>query len=211
MQQKLLSIIQLVLFYGVLLWVGPEAVHRVPNLYVLLSVGVVAIIYQPGFSSFEGGPDKDRGTASQILWTIQGVQLLAHMESVFIRFPFSFEWTALLWVGLGFMIFGLALRTWAVIHLGAAFTWHIDPNAADKVVSTGPFAVVRHPSYVGAFFLYVGAVCFLQAWWTLPLALVAIPMAFARRIRWEEQALVQQFGDAYVHYKSQVGGVIPKL
>ena len=111
----------------------------------------------------------------------------------------------------GWMLMGLAIRTWAVVHLGAAFTWHVESEAADTVINTGPFGVVRHPSYVGAFFLYVGSVCFLQAWWTLPLALVALPLAFSRRIRVEEAALTEKFGDAYTAYKAQVGGVFPKF
>ena len=199
------------MLYGLLLWFGPEALRTMPNLYVLVGVGALAILYQPGFSALESGPSKDRGTAAQILWTIQGTQLLAHLEAVFLRFPASFEWTALAWGGLVVMVGGLAIRTWSVIHLGAAFTWHIDPDAADEVITTGPFSLVRHPSYVGAFCLYVGAVGFLQAWWTLPLALIVIPIAFARRIRWEEQALVAQFEEDYMRYKNRVGGVVPKL
>jgi len=211
LSKKLLSNIQMALFYGVLLWFGPEGIHRLPNLYILWAIGAIAIIYQPGFSSLETGPPEDRGTARQILWTIQGVQLLGHFESVFVRFPESFEWTVLAWGGLAMAGFGLAVRTWAVVHLGNAFTWHIDPDAADEVITTGPFAMVRHPSYVGAFFIYVGAVCFLQAWWTLPCALVLIPIAFARRIRFEERALSERFGSGYAEYCRQVGAVIPKL
>ena len=155
--KKVISLIQMGMLYGLLLWFGPEALRTMLNLYVLVGVGTIAILYQPGFSALESGPSQDRGTAAQILWTIQGTQLLAHLEAVFVRFPSSFEWTALAWFGLVVMVAGLLLRTWSVIHLGAAFTWHIDPDAADEVISTGPFAVVRHPSYVGAFFLYVNA------------------------------------------------------
>lgn len=211
MSKKLLANVQVALFYGLLFWFGPEGIHRLPNLYILWAFGVVAVLCQPGFSSLEAGPSSDRGTAAQILWTIQGVQLLSHVESVFVRFPESFEWTAAAWVGLVLAGFGLAIRTWAVVHLGSAFTWHIDPDAASEVITTGPFAMVRHPSYVGAFFLYVGAVCFLQAWWTLPCALILIPVAFARRIRFEEEALSARFGSDYAEYCRQVGAVIPKL
>ena len=208
--KKLISLFQMCMLYGLLLWFGPEALRTMPNLYVLVGVGAIAILYQPGFSALESGPSKDRGTAAQILWTIQGTQLLAHLEAVFLRFPASFEWTALAWGGLVVMVGGLAIRTWSVIHLGAAFTWHIDPDAADEVITTGPFSLVRHPSYVGAFCLYVGAVGFLQAWWTLPIALIAIPIAFARRIRWEEEALLERFGDRYAEYSRRVGAVFPK-
>ena len=209
--KKVISLIQMCMLYGLLLWFGPEALRAMPNLYVLVGVGTIAILYQPGFSALESGPSQDRGTAAQVLWTIQGTQLLAHLEAVFVRFPSSFEWTAFAWSGLVVMVAGLLVRTWSVIHLGAAFTWHIDPDAADEVITTGPFAVVRHPSYAGAFFLYVGAVVFLQAWWTLQLALIGIPIAFARRIRWEEEALLERFGDRYAEYSRRVGAVFPKL
>lgn len=211
MKQKAVTIVQLVLFYGLLLWFGAPEIRTQPNLYALFVLGVIAILYQPAFSSFEAGPSEDRGTARQILWTIQAIQGLAHVEAVFWRYPQSFEWTTFAWIGLGCAATGLALRTWAVVHLGAAFTWHIATDRAATLITSGPFSLVRHPSYVGAFLLYAGSVVFLQAWFTLLPALLLMPMAFARRIRWEEEALTNRFGASYETYKGRVGGWFPRV
>ena len=211
MRRKAAAIAQIALFYALIFYFGPSEIRTAPNLYILCVVGVLAIIYQPGFSVFDGGSQKDCGTALQILWTIQITQFLGHVEAVFWRYPESFQWTLIAWIGLVSTLAGLGLRTWAVLHLGKAFTWHINPDAADQLITNGPFAVFRHPSYVGAFFLYMGAIVFLQAYATLIVALIAIPMAFVRRIKLEEEALEAKFGSAYTQYKSRVGAVLPRL
>ncbi len=209
--KKLFTIGQLLGFYALLLYFGPDGIHRSPTLYVLFVMGVVAVVYQPSFSAFEGGSEQDAGTASQILWSIQITQTLGHLEGVFWRYPGGFDWNGLTAVACCLAVAGLALRTWSVVHLGKAFTWHIDPDQADQLIETGPFARLRHPSYTGAFLFYGGVLFLLQAWVSLGLALVAMPLAFRRRIRLEEAALTARFPEAYPGYKARVGAVVPKL
>ncbi len=209
--KKLAVLLQLAGFYALLLVFGPDGIHRSPTLYVLFGMGAIAVFYQPSFSAFDTGSSQDAGTATQILWSIQSTQILGHLEAVFWRYPSGFEWEVWTWTGLGVAGVGLALRSWSVIHLGKAFTWHIDPDQADQLIQTGPFARLRHPSYTGAFLFYGGVLFVLQAWFALALAMVLMPLAFRRRIRLEEAALTKRFPDAYPSYRKQVGAVIPKV
>ena len=60
--------------------------------------------------------------------------------------------------------------------------------AEQKVISTGPYALVRHPMYVGVLVMICGVPLALGAWWGLALLVVALP-ALIWRILDEEQLL----------------------
>jgi len=85
-------------------------------------------------------------------------------------------------VALGFLIVFLVFKE----NTFTAATISVAPN--QKVVSTGPYAVVRHPMYSGALVMFLGTPLALGSWWGL---LMFIPMTFtiAWRARDEEQFL----------------------
>ena len=57
-----------------------------------------------------------------------------------------------------------------------------------KVIDSGPYALVRHPMYTGALLLYLGTPVALGSWWAL-LPVLVIPFMLALRIRNEESVL----------------------
>jgi len=60
-----------------------------------------------------------------------------------------------------------------------------------KVVTTGPYAVVRHPMYVGILLIYFFTPLALGSWWALiPIALSVLVFPF--RIRNEESVLLRE-------------------
>ncbi|MAA79361.1 MAG: hypothetical protein CL916_08880 [Deltaproteobacteria bacterium] len=207
--RKLFSILQLAGFYSLFLFFGPIDLRLMPHFYLLFVIGSLGIVLQPGFSSFDLGTSKDRGTAAQIVWSIQFSQIAAVLESVTIRYPEAFDWNLINSVALICMIIGLLIRTAAVIHLGKAFTWHIAPEEANTLITNGIYRFCRHPSYLGAFFLYMGAILFLHAYYAAICALVLFMIAFSRRIKWEEIALKEYFGTEYDEYASRVGRFSP--
>ncbi len=71
-----------------------------------------------------------------------------------------------------------------------------------QVISTGPYALVRHPKYVGDLFLVIGTPLALGSWWALVFVLVTIP-ALAWRILDEEKLLKKDL-PGYVEYTQKV-------
>jgi protein-S-isoprenylcysteine O-methyltransferase Ste14 len=71
-----------------------------------------------------------------------------------------------------------------------------------KVISTGPYAVVRHPMYACACVLYVATPVALGSWWAVPPAL-AFTLIFIPRILNEEAVLVRELA-GYDEYRSRV-------
>ena len=71
-----------------------------------------------------------------------------------------------------------------------------------QVISTGPYAIVRHPMYSCACVLYVATPVALGSWWAVPPAL-AFTLIFIPRILNEEAVLVRELA-GYNEYRSRV-------
>ena len=74
----------------------------------------------------------------------------------------------------------------------------IEVVPGQHVVTTGPYAVVRHPMYVAALAIYLSSPLALGSFCSLPVCALFIPILVAR-IRNEEEVLVQKL-DGYVEY-----------
>jgi protein-S-isoprenylcysteine O-methyltransferase Ste14 len=74
-----------------------------------------------------------------------------------------------------------------------------------RVISTGPYAFVRHPMYFGAAFYFIGTALLLGSWWGVIFAFVLIGL-LCIRIPIEEKALragLEGYGEyaAHVRYR----------
>ena len=78
----------------------------------------------------------------------------------------------------------------------------IETYAGQQVISTGPYAVVRHPMYAGTSLLYLATPLALGSWWAVLPALAFIPI-FVFRIRNEEEVLVRELA-GYAEYRRKV-------
>jgi len=71
-----------------------------------------------------------------------------------------------------------------------------------RVVSSGPYAFVRHPMYSGVMLFFFGVPLLLGSWWGVAIAPV-FAVLFAIRARIEERALVEGLPD-YADYAARV-------
>ncbi len=53
------------------------------------------------------------------------------------------------WIGIGIILLGFALRVWAVTTLGKSFRTTVEIDDDQKVIRSGPYRLIRHPSYTG--------------------------------------------------------------
>ena len=70
-----------------------------------------------------------------------------------------------------------------------------------KVISTGPYAFVRHPMYTAVSFMYVFSPLALGSYWAMIPAALIIPLLMAR-IKNEEKVLEKEL-DGYKEYKQK--------
>ena len=99
---------------------------------------------------------------------------------------------------------GFAFAWWARVHLGKLWSGSVTRKPGHKIISTGPYAIVRHPIYTGliaatlASAIAVGTVVSM-------LGFAAMVFGFWLKARLEERFLVQELGpQAYDTYCREV-------
>ncbi|WP_027552629.1 isoprenylcysteine carboxylmethyltransferase family protein [Bradyrhizobium sp. Cp5.3] len=78
----------------------------------------------------------------------------------------------------------------------------LQAERAQRVISTGPYAHVRHPMYSGLILFFTGMPLLVGSWWGLALAPVFLVL-FAIRIRIEERTLREGL-PGYTDYAARV-------
>ena len=78
----------------------------------------------------------------------------------------------------------------------------VDVVEGQSVVSTGPYAIVRHPMYAGAILVFLGAPLALGSWWGFLLMPIVIA-GFAWRLLDEERYLCENLPE-YTEYTRAV-------
>jgi protein-S-isoprenylcysteine O-methyltransferase Ste14 len=111
--------------------------------------------------------------------------------------------------GLALMVAGMALRAWAVRTLGRFFTVTVDVAEDQRVVDSGPYGALRHPSYTGMLVVYLGIGAALDSWISLVGAPIPLLLAVVWRIRHEERTLHEGLGPAYASYAARTKRLVP--
>ena len=84
-------------------------------------------------------------------------------------------------------------------------------SEGQKAVTTGPYALVRHPGYLGEIMIWTGFAVLssnLALFFLLPTMFVAV---YLYRISVEERMLVRELGDDYVRYQRRTHRLIPSV
>lgn len=105
-----------------------------------------------------------------------------------------FGWSVMpVWLqGIGAVLFVLAFAGWVPVLRANSFATtaiRLQPDRGQRVISTGPYAVVRHPMYSVALVFLPGIALLLGSWWGLAPILVIIPLLAARTLGEEEVLL----------------------
>ena len=151
---------------------------------------------------------RDRGSRFLIVGTI--------FLSIGIGFTFAAlgitrlpDWVS--YAGSALMLAGIVLRQWSIAVLGGYFSQSVGIQEGQKVVSSGPYRLIRHPSYTGALMIITGVGLALRSLGAVVVILVLVGLAFRHRIRTEEQVLASELGDAYVQYSKRTKRLIPYI
>ncbi len=191
---------------------GNIEMYNWPHIWILFAIGMLASVFQPNYNIVKDkSKSKDEGTEIQIIWSVYITQLFAVLEAAYFRYPKSVQWDIFSTIFLILIILGLVLRTWAIYTLGNYFTMHLSIQKEHKIIRSGPYKYFRHPSYVGAFFTYFGTTVFLHSWFSLIASAIILPIAWLRRIHYEEKLLIEEFGEEYKTYCKSVKRAIPGI
>lgn len=112
---------------------------------------------------------------------------------------------------LGVSLFGQAIRIFTVGFAPRSTSGRntIDGQISDEINVTGSYSIIRHPLYLGNFFMWLGPSMFLRsAWFTIVFCLI-FWLYYERIMFAEEQFLRRKFSDAYDKWSETVSAFIP--
>ncbi len=113
------------------------------------------------------------------------------------------------WVGLGCSAFGTVLRIWSMYTLGRYYTRTLVTTSDQPVVQHGPYRFVRHPGYLAALLIWVGAAIASGSVLATILVFALLIIAYSYRIKNEERMLVEALGTKYSDYQRKTSRLIP--
>jgi protein-S-isoprenylcysteine O-methyltransferase Ste14 len=112
-------------------------------------------------------------------------------------------------LGVGVALVGALFGAWGMWSLGRHYGFGLDVFREHRLRTGGPFALVRHPMYLGVIVYHVGASLALAHPGLLGItALVIVPYT-ALRIAYEDRVLIAGFGDEYAAYAQRVPTLLP--
>ena len=112
---------------------------------------------------------------------------------------------------LGISLFGEAIRVFTVGFAPRSTSGRntIDGQIADEINVTGSYSIVRHPLYLGNFFMWLGPSMFLRSTWFTVVFCLIYWLYYERIMFAEEQFLRRKFSDAYDKWSETVSAFIP--
>lgn len=117
----------------------------------------------------------------------------------------------MLFLGSVTMLSGIFVRAYSVRALGDFFRTTVMVVKGQKLIQTGLYKYVRHPSYTGTLVTVLGFGIALDNAFTTLLMLVVMLYGVHKRVIVEEDVMERSFGKAYTEYKTRTKKLIPNL
>ena len=102
---------------------------------------------------------------------------------------------------------GIGLAIWARAYLGRNWGMPMSRKENPELVTTGPYAYVRHPIYTGMLIAMLGSAIGESPFWSLPLVLFGIYFVYSARN--EEKLMIEQFPEQYRAYMKRTNMLVP--
>ncbi len=112
--------------------------------------------------------------------------------------PFSFDNHLVGLIGFCVLLFGLLLRSWAA--------GIIIKNK--KLTTSGPYAIWRHPLYLGSLFIAIGFCVIMNDWFLWVIILVLSIMIYLPKIKQEERKLNRLYPEEWKDYQDKTGMIL---
>lgn len=115
----------------------------------------------------------------------------------------------LFWLGILLINAGTVFRLYAIHVLGASFTTTVAVAPEQTVIETGPYRLIRHPSYTGILITLLGLGLSSTNWLSLLVLMGCALLGLSYRIHVEEHVLQEHLGQRYQEYMRRTKRLIP--
>ncbi len=114
------------------------------------------------------------------------------------------------WIGAAVTVVGLLFAVWARQHLGSNWSRSVTIKQDHELITTGPYALVRHPIYTGILAGFLGtAIALSQVRGVIGFVLIFVVLW--AKLRMEEEWMRSEFGEAYAAYACRTAALVPYL
>ena len=191
---------------------GPGRFFSYPPLtavtLVTIALGVAGLFSEGHIGA---GVKEDRSNR----WVIAALGVLgvlgAYLPAYTDRIDFlTFGGAGVRWLGVLLYAAGGVLRLAPVFVLGRRFSGLVAIQPEHRLVTSGLYGVIRHPSYLGLFVLSLGWGLAFRSGVGVILAVLTLPVVLAR-IDAEERLLSETFGAEYEAYRNRTWRLFPFL
>lgn len=117
---------------------------------------------------------------------------------------------ALRYAGLALFVFGFGLLIWATARLGRQFSVQVTIREDHRLITDGPYRLVRHPRYLGIL-LFLAGVCLVFRSWLGLVFVAATALVLAWRVHDEEALMKRTFGAEWEAYRRRTWRIVPFL
>ncbi|HUH62175.1 MAG TPA: isoprenylcysteine carboxylmethyltransferase family protein [Terracidiphilus sp.] len=110
--------------------------------------------------------------------------------------------------GLALTVAGCAFAIWARVALGGNWSGRATVKQDHELITTGPYALARHPIYTGIALALLGT-ALAGGEWRHVLGFLAVLFGMMAKMSQEERLMMQTFPEAYPVYRRRVKALIP--
>lgn len=151
----------------------------------------------------DAGPGAEKEASQKLIQALASIAFVAIFALCAVDYRLNWSTVPPIVVVAGDILVALGLLMVFLVFKENSFTSAtIEVGAGQKVISTGPYAFVRHPMYTGALVMLLGVPLALDSWWGL-LTVIPITIVIVWRLVKEEQFLVTHL-TGYSEYRKKV-------
>lgn len=107
-------------------------------------------------------------------------------------------------------LFRYPLIFFSGIYLGRQYLAEVTIQEGHKLITAGPYRLIRHPRYLGILFITLGASLVFRTWAGLALFTLVLALLLWR-IKDEEALMAREFGDAWRAYCRRAWRLVPYI
>jgi protein-S-isoprenylcysteine O-methyltransferase len=173
--------------------------------FIWISELILGLVKRSG----KNAVSKDRHSLP-LIWIVYFTSIFFGIAAAYVLHSCKMPWPQyFLWFGYCLFVPGLAFRWYAIIYLGRFFTANVAIASDHRVIDTGPYRFIRHPSYTGSLVATLGFCLSFQNWASLLIIFLPCLAVMLWRIHIEERALLDALGDAYETYLRRTKRLVP--
>jgi len=140
-------------------------------------------------------------------WLHTIIMIGSLFEYLLLRRELDWRWSVL---GLIAYVGSVVLRNVAIRTLGQFWSLHIEIRSQHQIVREGVYKFVRHPAYSAIILEVLSIPLTVNSWWMMIFATLTYIPILLLRLKNEEAALVEKFGEQYRQYQKEVGALVPR-